>query len=89
MCSAAIVTSGHPLVAPDVSLVSLTTDLVGGLSILLNLAPGLSDVVLMPLKNSHEGLAGLFEVTSTLATKVMGLMQRLVKEDVTATFALR
>src|SRR5680860_745292 len=81
--------SGHPLIALDVGLVSLATDLIGGLSVLLNLASGLRDVVLMPLKRSHEGLAGLFEVTSTLATEVMGLLQRLVKEDVFATVALR
>jgi len=73
----------------DVGLVALATDLIGGLSILLNLASGLRDVVLMPLKRSHERLAGLYEVTSTLATEVMGLLQRLVKEDVIATVALR
>jgi hypothetical protein len=55
--------SGHSLVALDVGLVSLATDPIGGLSILLNLASGLRDVVLMPLKRSHEGLAGLLEVT--------------------------
>jgi len=81
--------SGHPLVALDVGLVSLATDLVGGLSILVNLVSGFRDVVLVPPKSSHEGLAGLFEVTSTLATELMRLLQRLVEEDVIAAVAIR
>jgi len=69
--------SGHPLIPLDVGLVSLAAGPIGGLSIRLNLASGLRNVVLMPLKRSHEGLAGLCEVTSILATELMRLLNGL------------